>query len=171
MPKLFVGESFTVALNSCIEKVWIRGGGGESRFSVENFSSHSAENFRRRILYCCTKFGYRKSLEKRGGEVPTFSVENVLCHSAENLCRGIFYCFINFGYRKGLDNKWGVSRFSVENFCLTVPKLNVVESFTNAFVSGSENVWIERGSIMVFRRSFFVSHCRKFPKGSPLLSQ
>ena len=78
VPKLFVGESFTVALNSCIEKVWIRGGGGESRFSVENFLSHSAENFRRRILYCCTKFGYRKSLEKRGGEVQHF-LSKIFC--------------------------------------------------------------------------------------------
>ena len=40
--------------------------GGVSRFSVENFLSHSAENFRREILYCCINFGYRKSLEKRG---------------------------------------------------------------------------------------------------------
>ena len=35
-------------------------------FSVENFLSHSAENFRRGIRYCCINFGYRKSLEKRG---------------------------------------------------------------------------------------------------------
>ena len=25
VPKIFVGESITVALNSCVEKVWIRG--------------------------------------------------------------------------------------------------------------------------------------------------
>ena len=42
------GESFSVSLISGIEKVWIRGGGGRvSRFSVGNFLSHSAENFRR----------------------------------------------------------------------------------------------------------------------------
>ena len=51
-------ESFTVALNSCTEKVWIRGwgGGGVSRFSVEKILSHSAEIFRRGILYCCSNF-------------------------------------------------------------------------------------------------------------------
>ena len=48
-------------------------GEGVSRFSVENFLSHSTENFRRRILYCCNNFGYRKSLDKGG--VSRFSVE------------------------------------------------------------------------------------------------
>ena len=51
MPKISVGESFTVAIVSGIEKVWIREG-GVSSFSVEIFLSHSAENFGRGILYC-----------------------------------------------------------------------------------------------------------------------
>ena len=45
------------------------GGGGGSTFSVENFLSRSAENFRKGILYCCNNFGYRKSLDKGGGGV------------------------------------------------------------------------------------------------------
>ncbi len=70
--KISVGESFIVALLSGIEKVWRRGG-EVSRFSVNNFLSHSAdENFRRRILYCCITFGYRKSLEERGGRYKDF---------------------------------------------------------------------------------------------------
>ena len=40
--------------------------GGVSRFSVEKFLSHSAENFRRGIVYCCINFGFRKSLDKKG---------------------------------------------------------------------------------------------------------
>ena len=56
VPKIFVGESFTVALISGTEKVWRRGGGGVSRFYIENFLSHSAENFRGGILYCCINF-------------------------------------------------------------------------------------------------------------------
>ena len=43
MPKLSVGESFTVAIVSGIEKVWRREGGGVSKFSVEFFLSHSAK--------------------------------------------------------------------------------------------------------------------------------
>ena len=46
MPKISVAESFTVALISGIKKVWM-GGGGVSRFSVENFLSYSAENLPR----------------------------------------------------------------------------------------------------------------------------
>ena len=38
------------------------GGGGVSRFSVENFLSHSAEKFRRGSPLCFTNFGYRKML-------------------------------------------------------------------------------------------------------------
>ena len=56
VPKIFVGESFAVASISGIAKVWIRGV-GVSRFSVENFSSHSAEIFRAGIHYCCINFG------------------------------------------------------------------------------------------------------------------
>ena len=79
VPKTYVGESFTVALFFGSEKVWIGGGGGVSRFSVEIFSSHGAENFGRGILYCCGNFGYRKCWDKKGG-VSRFSVENFLSH-------------------------------------------------------------------------------------------
>ncbi len=62
VPKISVVESFTVAL------IFGEEGGGVSKFYVENFLSHSADEiFRSRILYCCTNFGYRESLEERGG--------------------------------------------------------------------------------------------------------
>ena len=88
MPKIFVGESFTVAVISGTGKVWIRRGEYQD-FPSKNFLSHSAENFRRGILYCCINLGYRKSLEKRGGDqdftskifcltVPKISVWNPL---------------------------------------------------------------------------------------------
>ena len=35
---------------------------GVSRFSVNFFLSHSAENYRRGTLHCVTDFGYRKML-------------------------------------------------------------------------------------------------------------
>ena len=56
VPKNSVGESFTVALISGSEKVWIGWGGRVSSFSVENIMCHSAENFRRGVLYCCINF-------------------------------------------------------------------------------------------------------------------
>ena len=62
----FVGcafQKFPVA-----KSLWIKGGGeGVSRCSVENFLSHSAENFRRGESFSVSlNFGYRKSLDKRG---------------------------------------------------------------------------------------------------------
>ena len=84
MLKNFVGESFTVALTSGTEKVWRRGGGGYQDFPSNFFLPHSAEKFRRGILYCCSNFGYRKSLDKReGAGVSRYSVENFLSHSPE----------------------------------------------------------------------------------------
>ena len=51
VPKNAVGEPFSLSLFSGIEKVLMRGwGGAVSRFSVENFLSHSAEKFRRGTL-------------------------------------------------------------------------------------------------------------------------
>ena len=61
-------------------------GGGASGFSVKFFLSHSVENFRRGILYCCINFRWRKSLwTRRGKEVSRFSIENFFSHTAENL--------------------------------------------------------------------------------------
>ena len=61
VPKNFVEEPVCVSLFSGTEKVWIREG-VVSRFSVENFLSHSAEKFRRGTLQCVTNFGYRNIL-------------------------------------------------------------------------------------------------------------
>ena len=58
VPRNFVGRPFSVSLLSGPEKVWIREG-GVSRFSVENFLSHSAENFRRWTLLCCVSEKFR----------------------------------------------------------------------------------------------------------------
>ena len=53
--------------------------GEESRFSVENFLSKSAENFREGTLLCVIIFGYRKSVNERVGlgGISRFSVENL----------------------------------------------------------------------------------------------
>ena len=44
------------------------------------------------------------------------------------------------GIGKVLIRRRGVSRFSIENFCLTVAKISVGESFNVAVISGSEKV-------------------------------
>ena len=66
MPKVSVGESFTVALVSGSEKVWKRGGEYQ-HFPSKNLLSPSAEKLRRGVLYCFTNFGNGKRLDKREG--------------------------------------------------------------------------------------------------------
>ena len=77
-------------------------------------------------------------ITKGGGGVSRFSFEKILSHSTENFRRLILSCFINFGYRKGLDKRGGVSRYSVEVFCFTVPKNFVGEPFSVSLISGIE---------------------------------
>ncbi len=51
--------------------------------------------------------------------------------------------------------------FPSEFFCLTGPKKFVEESITVAIFEGTGKVWIRKGEYQIFRRNFFVSHCRK----------
>ena len=124
MPKIFVGESFNVALFSGIEKVGIRGG-GVSRFSVESFLSHSAENFCRGILYCCINFGYGKSLEKRGDQDFT---SKTFCLTMPRISVGGSF---TVAIISGIEKVWirgegggGYHDFPSKFFCLTVPKFS-----------------------------------------------
>ena len=57
VPKKFVGERFSVPLNSGIKKIMPKR--GKSRFSIENLLSESAEKFRRGTLLCCVSENFR----------------------------------------------------------------------------------------------------------------
>ena len=114
VPKIFLGEFFTVAVISGTGKVWIRKGEGSIKiFHQKIFLSHSAENFRRGILYCCSNFGYRKSLDKKGGG----------------------------GEYQDIPSKI---------FCLTVPKKFVGESFSVSLISGIEKFYASEGYVTIF---------------------
>ena len=85
--EISLGEPFCAVFqkNSGSEKFADK---GVSRFSVEVFLSHSAENFRRGGIFLgFIKFGSRKNLDKRRGE-SRFSVEIFLSHSAEKFRSG-----------------------------------------------------------------------------------
>ena len=118
--KSFVKEPFCFPEIFWYRKnLWIRG--GISRFSVEIFMSHSAENFRKEILLFLRKFLLSKSfMDKKG--VSRFSVENFLSHSAEKFCGHPFNVSENLGYRKILCIIGGYHNFPSKIFCLTVPK-------------------------------------------------
>ena len=87
MPKLSVGESFTVALFSDSEKSLDRRGERESRFSVELFMSQSARKIRRLSFTVALTSGTEKNWRRRGGRVSRLSVEKFLTHSAEIIGR------------------------------------------------------------------------------------
>ena len=171
MPKISVGggggggvESFSVSLISRIEKVWIRGGGGGvSRFSVENFLSHSAENFRRGILYCCNNFGYRKSFDKGRGSITIFrrsfclTVPEYFIGEHFGVSEKFFYRkFSCIGGRRGITvlSKFFVSQDRNEKLC----KGTLL--FSGNFLVSKKKLE-KRGLITFFSRNFYVSQCRK----------
>ena len=66
-----------------------------------------------------------------------------------------------------MDKKTGESRFSVEDFLVSlVPKFSEGESFTAASISGVEKVWIKKGGgeYQDFLSKSFVSQCREFQR-------
>ena len=116
--------------------------GGLSRFYVKNFLSHSADKFRRKVLYCCKNFAYRKSLVKRGGGEYQVSTSRNFCLTVPKIFRGrIPHCCNNFGYRKSLDKRGGEYQgFPSKFFCFIVAKNFVGELLCAVFqsFSGSE---------------------------------
>ena len=75
---------------------------GVSEFSVENFFSHSAENFRRGGCFIVSLISGMEKVWRRVGGVSRFSIGKNLPHSAEILRRETLPCFTNFGYRKSI---------------------------------------------------------------------
>ena len=70
-------------------------------------------------------------------------------------------CFRNFLVAKiFMDKKGGVSHFSVEKFCFTVPKKFVGEPFSLTLASGTENICDSEGYVTIIRRKVFVSQYR-----------
>ena len=78
-----------------------------------------------------------------------FFVEFACLAVAKKFCRGTLLCFTKFPVSKnsmdkrGGGRRKGVSQFSVENFCLTLPKKIAGERFYAVFqkTSGSEKVY------------------------------
>ena len=167
--------------------------------------SHTAEKFRRCILYCCINFGCPKSLDKRGGgyqdipskifrlTVPKISVQKsftvALLSGIEKVwIRGggsikifrqnfsVSQCRKNpqgnplllhqFRVPKKFGEEWGGENQDIpsKNFCFTVPKISVEESFSVALSSGIEKVWISGGrGESRFCIENFLSQFRKSP--------
>ena len=105
---------------SGIEKnLWIRG--GISRFSVEIFMSHSAENFRKGILLFLRKFLVSKSFMNEKGGI-TFFRRKFLVSQCRKFSWASIQCLRKFGVSKNFMHNRGYHNFPSKIFCLTVPK-------------------------------------------------
>ena len=142
-------------------------GGGLSRFSVENFLSHRAENFRRWESFSVSLISGTEIVWIRGGGVSRFSVEKFLSHSAEKIRR---WESVSVSLISGTEKVWirgggggEYQDFPSKSFCLTVPKTFIGEPFRVSLISCTEKVWIRDrgGGTKIFRRKFFVSKGRK----------
>ena len=157
-------ESFTVALFSGIEKVWIRG--WSIKIFRQKLSVSQCGNFCRGILYCCINFGYRKSLDKRG-EYHDF-LPKIFCLTVPKISVGeSFTVAVISGSEKVYGQEGGgeYQDFPSKTFCLTVLKKFVGESLTVAVISGSEKVYGQEwgGEYQDFLSNIFVLQCRKSP--------
>ena len=90
--------------------------------------------------------------------ISRFFIETLLSHSTEKLRRGTLLCFTEFPVsKKFFEKRWGeegeeggVSRFSVEKFCLTVPKFFVGEPLSISLISGMKKFYAYEGNITIF---------------------
>ena len=129
VPKISVGESFTVAIISGIEKVWIRGGGSITFFR-RSFCLTVPKYFIGEHFGVSENFFYRNFSCIGGGGASRFC-RNFLSHRTEtkSFVKGPF-CFpeIFWHGKKFMDKRGRITIFS-RNFCLTVPKTFVRESY------------------------------------------
>ena len=99
-----------------------KGGGGLSKYSVENFLSHSTETLVEEPFSAVFQktAGSEKVYEKKGeGGLSKYSVENFLTQIAETFRRGTLKSFISLGYRKCLCFRGFCHDFPSKCFCLT----------------------------------------------------
>ena len=141
----------------------MRGGGGVSKISVENFLSHSAEKCRRGTLLCFRKFLVLKNVrDKRGGGYHDF-LSKLFCFTVpKNAVGEPFSLSLISGMEEVRMRGWGGWVVGgVKIFRLTVPKNFVGQPFRVSLISGIEKFYASEGYVTIFCRIFFVSQCRK----------
>ena len=136
MPKKFVGEPFCAMFQKFPEakKFMDKREWEVSRFSVENFLSHSAAKIRWATFRVSLISGIDKFYASEGNV--TVSVDCFcLTEPKKYVGNTSVLCFKKFASAKNFMDKRGeVSRFSAKNFCLTVPKNAVKEPFSHSLI-------------------------------------
>ena len=115
-----------------------------SRLSVEKLLSHSAEKFRRVILYCCIFFPVAKKFGWEG-EYQDFT-SKIFCLTVRKTFVGEFFTVaIIAGTEKVWRREGEYQDFASKILYLTVPKSSVGDTLTVALIFGIEKVWIRVG--------------------------
>ena len=111
---------------------------GLSRFSVEIFLSHSAENFHKGILLFLRKlFVAKRFMDGKAGI--TYFRRKCLVPQCRKISWAYPQGFRKFGVSKNFMHNRGYQKFPSKVFCLTVPKNFVKEPFSVSLISGIKN--------------------------------
>ena len=139
------------------------GGGGISRFTVENFLSHSTKKFRWGTLRCFRKFRVSQNVMHKKG-ISLSTVEKFLSHSADKFRRRTLLCFERILASEIFKQRRGeASRFCQNFFYLTGPKKlcqGTILCFRKILI-GKNILWIREGGYHDFPSESF---CLTVPK-------
>ena len=160
VPKISVGESFTVAIISGIEKLWIRGRGEYHDFPSK-FLSHRTKIFHWGTLRCFRKFGVTQNFMHKKG-ISLNPVGKFLSHSADKIRRRTLLCFERILVSKLFKQRRGeASRFCRFFLSHRTEKTSPGNHSVFQKISGREKYFMDkRGGITIFRRNF----CLTVPK-------
>ncbi len=151
MPKNFVWESFTVALISGTENIWIRGGGYQD-IPWKNFCFTVPKSFVGSPFSVSLISGIEKIYASMGYVTIFDFLSKVFCLTVPKIFAGepfsaVFQEISGSAKSLWIRGGWEYQVFPSETFCLRVPKTFVGESFTLALISGTEKVWIRGGGV------------------------
>ena len=124
-----------------------------SKFSVENFWSQIAENFRRGIYFRVSVNSIiKKNYASEGFATTSDFLSKIFCLTVpKTSVGGILFCFNNSGYRKSLGRSGQYQFFPSKFLCLTVPKISIGgEPFSVSLVSAIEKVCVRGGEYQKF---------------------
>ena len=149
-------------------------GGGVSRYSVEIFLSHSAENLRRDYFIVALISGTEKFWRRGGREYQEFTSKN-FCLTVPKISVGNTLLLLYFRVPKKFEQEGGgeYRDFPSKVFCLTRWKISVGEPFTVELISGCEKVYRQEGGrggkeYQDFLSKFFCLTVPKISIGNPL---
>ena len=153
------------------ERIYASEREGVSRFPVENFLSHSIENFRWGTIWCIGKFRVSKNFVHQRGREYHISPSKTFCQTVtKNFVGEHFGVSEKIGYRKILCiREGGVYHISQsKTFVTQYQKMYVGEQFGESGIFRYREILCirEGGGITFLRRNIFVTQYQKISLGN-----